>query len=306
VISTQRRPTVVVLRALGLGDFLTAVPALRALRRAYRDHRIVLAAPRALTPLARLSGAVDEVVPADPLAPLARQVHGADVAVNLHGRGPQSHTVILAAEPGQALWFRNPQIPQSAGAPEWRPAEHEVVRWCRLLGEQGIAADPADLRLGQAAAHRRRLTVIHAGAGKPERVWPIGRWAAVARTERIRGRTVLLTGGSAEAGLARAVACAAGLPAGSVIAGRTDLAQLARLVGRAERVVSCDTGIAHLATAMGTPSVTLFGPSPPSEWGALIDRHAHRSLWAGPGSAVADVSAGEVIAALAALPTSPA
>jgi ADP-heptose:LPS heptosyltransferase len=291
-----------VLRALGLGDFLTGVPALRALRRAYREHRIVLAAPAALAPLARRSGAVDEIVPVDPLAPLPRQAHGADVAVNLHGRGPQSHTVILAAEPRHALWFRNPQIPQSADAPQWRPAEHEVVRWCRLLGERGIAADPADLRLGGAGERRCGLTVIHPGAGHPARVWPIGRWAAVARTERVRGRTVALTGGSAEAGLARAVACAAGLPAGSVIAGRTNLDQLAQLVGRAQRVVSCDTGVAHLATAMGTPSVTLFGPSPPGEWGPLIDRHAHRTLWAGPGSAVADISAGEVIAALEELP----
>ena len=49
----------------------------------------------------------------------------------------------------------------------------------------------------------------------------------------------------------------------------------------AGRVVCGDNGIAHLAIALGTPSVVLFGPVPPAEWGAPPDRRHHVALWAG-------------------------
>jgi len=59
----------------------------------------------------------------------------------------------------------------------------------------------------------------------------------------------------------------ADLPDDSVLAGRTTLPQLAALVAEASLVVCGGTGIAHLATAVGTPSVVLFGPVPPEHWG---------------------------------------
>lgn len=283
----MRRPPLLALRALGLGDLLTAVPALRALADAFPAHRRVIAMPAALAPLALHTGAVDEVLPAGFLAPLP--VSRPDVAVNLHGRGPESHRVLLAADPRRLLAFANPAVPESGGGPPWREEEHEVRRWCRLLEADGITADPGRLDLAPvpgAPARACGATVLHPGAAFAARRWPVGRWAAVARAERASGRRVLVTGGRDEMVLAAQVAGLAGLDAGCVLAGRTTVLELAAIVGVAGRVLSGDTGIAHLATALRRPSVILFGPTAPARWGPPADRPWHRALWAGvPGDA---------------------
>jgi ADP-heptose:LPS heptosyltransferase len=268
---------VLVLRALGLGDLLTGVPALRGLRRAYPDHRIVLATPPELTPLALASGAVDEVLPARGLAPLGAPARP-DVAVNLHGRGPESHRLLRGLRPGRLVAFRSTEA-DHAGGPDWYAGEYEVARWCRLLAAHGIPADPGDLALPPPQAGRPGRVVVHPGAAHPRRRWPAERFAAVARELADAGEDVVVTGSAAEEPLARGVAAAAGLPPGAVLAGRTDAGQLAGIVAAARLVVCGDTGVAHLATAYGTPSVVLFGPAPPAEWGPPPGRPAHVALW---------------------------
>ncbi|MGI9032606.1 MAG: glycosyltransferase family 9 protein [Acidimicrobiales bacterium] len=308
-------PLLVALRPLGLGDLLTAVPALRALTDAFPDHRRVLAAPTVLEPLALASGAVDAVVHTMPLRPLGPELAQADVAVDLHGRGPASHRVLLASRPRRLVAFANPEVASTSGYPEWHDGEHEVARWCRMLTESGIPADPCRLDLPAPTVEPPwaavGATVVHPGAAYPARRWPPARWAAVARHVAAEGRRVLITGGPAEIEPAAAVAAVAGLAPEAVLAGRTDLIQLSAVVAGAERVVCGDTGIAHLATAMGTPSVVLFGPEPPSRWGPPPDRPWHRALWASrrgdphgahldPG--LARITVDEVLEALAGLP----
>jgi ADP-heptose:LPS heptosyltransferase len=309
-------PAVVVLRALGLGDLLTAVPALRALADAFPRHPRLLATPAALAPLARASGAVDEVVPADGLGePLHRRLHGAGLAVNLHGRGPESHDLLLATEPRRLVAFAHPAVPASSQGPRWRPDEHEVARWCRLLSESGIAADPARLDLelppGPVPHGAQGATLVHPGAASPSRRWPPERFAEVARSETAKGRRVIVTGGPDEVELAGDVAARAGLPPGAVHAGQGGVLTIARLVAAADRVVCGDTGIAHLATALRTPSVVLFGPTSPALWGPPPDRPWHRALWAGtsgdphgrfPDPGLLAIAPDQVIEALADLP----
>jgi ADP-heptose:LPS heptosyltransferase len=273
----QAPARVVVLRALGLGDLLTAVPALRAVRRAHPAARVTLAAPAAIRPLVLHTGAVDHVVDTAPLTPLAPELHGADLAVNLHGRGPQSVELLQHARPRRLVSYG------VEGGPVWDAAEHEVVRWCRLLDDSGIPADPRELDLTSPAVQplHTRAVLVHPGAAQVSRRWPARRWAQVAAALAGAGHTVLVTGGPGERELAAQVAAEAGLPPQAAVAGRTDLLALSALVAAARLLVSADTGVAHLATAFGTPSVVLFGPNPPALWGPPADRPQHRVLWSG-------------------------
>jgi ADP-heptose:LPS heptosyltransferase len=309
------RPVLIALRALKLGDLLTGVPALRALADAFPEHRRVLLAPEVFAPLVAHAGLADALVPTPGLGLLDRRLAGADVAVDLHGRGPESQPLLLDLAPARLIAFSHEDIPATAGLPQWRPGEHEVIRWCRLLGESGIAADPS--RLDIAAPVRPvadcvpGATVVHPGAASESRRWPVERFAAVARAEMDRGRPVVVTGGPSEVDRARRVAGLAGVPADHVLAGRTSVLDLLAVVAAAGRVVSGDTGIAHVATAVGTPSVVLFGPVSPDEWGPPPDRPQHRALWAGKRgdphqdtvfSGLLDIRPEAVIAAVGALP----
>ncbi|MFD0658966.1 glycosyltransferase family 9 protein [Thermocatellispora tengchongensis] len=92
---------------------------------------------------------------------------------------------------------------------------------------------------------------------------------------------MVVTGGGQERVLARRVAAMAGLTDEAVLAGRTGLGDLARVVARARLLICGDTGVAHLATALRTPSVVLFGPVSPAQWGPPPDRREHIVLWAG-------------------------
>jgi ADP-heptose:LPS heptosyltransferase len=299
-----------VLRALGLGDLLTAVPALRGLRLAYPDHRLTLAAPEPLRELAMLTGAVDDLLPTAPrrthqatvqLGPLRWQEPPPAVAVNLHGRGPQSTRAVQELQPTILLTHGKP-------GPEWDSDLHEVRRWCRLLEYFGVPADPADLALArpQAPSPEPGAIIVHPGCGFTARRWPGDRYAAVARRLAGSGLRVVVTGSAAERPLATSVAATAGLPDEAVLAGRTTLSQLAAMVADASLVVCGDTGIAHLATAYGTPSVVLFGPVSPQHWGPPPERPQHRALWAGstgdtfsdqPDPGLLRITTAEVIAA---------
>ena len=260
------RPELLVLRALKLGDLLVAVPALHALRRAFPEHRMVLATSGWLAPILSLVGGIDALLPADGLDdPLPLGPGQVDVAVNLHGRGPQSHALLDRLVPRQRLGFAAP----GWDGPAWREDEHERVRWTRLVQAYGYAADADDVGLARpdVPSPAPGAVVVHVGAFYGSRAWPVERLAAVAAALRARGERVVLSGGDADRARAVEVGRLAGLGPDWVLAGRTTLPELAALVAHAALLVTVDTGAAHLASAYGTPSVVIFGPAPVAQWG---------------------------------------
>jgi ADP-heptose:LPS heptosyltransferase len=271
--------TAVVLRALGLGDTLAGVPALRALRRALPGHRLVLAGPAWAGELLYPDRVVDDVVDVRGLEqPVAGPLHPA-LAVDLHGRGPQSHRLLSALKPGRLVGFGCPEA--GVDGPLWRPGEHERERWCRLVRETWpVTADADDVRLSApGGSPAPGCVVVHPGAASGSRRWPVSRWSEVARMLSAHAR-VVVTGGREECRLASTVARRAGMSTGDVLVGQR-VGALARLIAEAALVVCGDTGVAHLASAFGTPSVVLYGPTPPTEWGPPPGPHT--VLWhAGP------------------------
>jgi len=267
-------------RTLYLGDILAAVPALRAVGEAFPRHRRIAAVT---PPLARL---VEHACPGFTAVPTPElgcpAVDAPDVAVNLHGRGPQSHQLLSALGPRWLVGFACPAL--AIDGPVWCEEEHEVARWCRMIESFGFAADPDDLDIDVAPAPHvpPGVTVVHPGASAGARRWPADRWAAIAAREARTGHPVIVTGSRGERDLAAEVADRAGLPSSSVWAGRTaDALDIAAVVAAAGMVVCGDTGIAHLATATRVPSVVVFGPVSPRRWGPPPSRPWHRALWAG-------------------------
>ena len=274
---------VLVLRARGLGDLLTAVPALRALRRARPHDHIVLAAPHRLKPIVDLITSVDEMIPAADPQSLRWDGPAPALAVNLQGPGAEGIVELARTQPTRLLSYGTSAFPELDG-PTWQPELHEIDRWCRLLESAGISADRRNLGLVPpvATTSHRDCVVVHIGAGAPARRWPGERFAAVIRHLLVQGREVVVTGNEFERELALGIAARAGLSPGQVPAGQQNLIELSATVAEAALVVCGDTGVAHLATAFGTRTVSLFGPTSPSRNGPpphLSGRHI--ALWAG-------------------------
>lgn len=255
---------VLALRAAGLGDLLTTVPALRAIAH-LSPEAVTLAAPRWLHPLAPLLPGVTDVVDVRGLTPTV-ELRG-KVVFNLHGSGPESHRALLDGRPRDLVAFQCPPIWDFG--PQWfiDPDEPERERFCRLLGWVGVDADPDDVALLPPPIEPAvsDAVVLHVGGTDPRRRWPAEAFAELAR--RLHGHRVVITGGPGDLVTARMTAQKAGLDPDTVLAGRIALDEFASLVSAARIVVTGDTGAAHLAHAYNTRSVVVFGPASTGQWG---------------------------------------
>jgi ADP-heptose:LPS heptosyltransferase len=272
-------PTVVVLRAIGLGDMLTGLPAMAMLRRALPGHRIIGAVPGRYADVLVGAGLLDDVLPTADLGPLSGAPAAPDLAVDLHGNRCPSRDPLRALRPRRLIGFVRPgdDVPPGLEASIWDDDEHEVVRWCRLVDEHlpGVGDPPPVWSvLPPPPPVLPGATVLHPGAAAGSRRWPVDRWVAVARALAAAGHRVVVTGTPGEQELVDSVAGVAG----AETATRLDLDGLFGLVAAARLVLSGDTGVAHVASAFGTPSVVLFGPVSPARWGPP-DRPRHLSLW---------------------------
>ena len=297
---------IAVFRALVLGDMLCAVPALRAMRRAWPAAEVTLVGLPWAQAWAERCPHVDRFVafPGLPGLPerapdvgampgflAAMQAHRFDLAIQLHGSGTLTNPLVALFGARHTAGFVDGGGCRPTYARDWPRAGHEIERLLAMsdrLGapRQGLALEfplrpEDDLALAAqwpGVREARDIACVHVGAQLPSRRWWPERFAAVADRLAAQGATVVFTGTDAERPLVTGAGAAMRHRAVD-LAGRTTLWSLGALVRRARVLVCNDTGVSHVAAALGTPSVVVSLGADARRW-APLDHDRHRVLWA--------------------------
>jgi ADP-heptose:LPS heptosyltransferase len=285
----------------GLGDLLCAVPALRALRKVEpRAHVTFIGLPRGRWMHERFPTYIDQWLPCqscpglpesepDPVAHahFLRQARAArlDLAIQMHGDGRVTNP--FTASLGAARWgglCRPGCHPGDDLLDVLDERRHETERCGDALRAVGIDIDEDTELEFPLDEHDRdelesllghvppSLVIVHAGASCADRRWSPAAFAAVVDQLTPRVDRVVLTGSADELDVAEAVMNRSIVPPLNV-AGRTSVGALAALVAAASVVVCNDTGVAHLAGAVGTPSLTVYARCDRRRWRVRGARH---------------------------------
>jgi ADP-heptose:LPS heptosyltransferase len=316
-----------VFRGLYLGDLVAATGALRALRRGYPEAEISLVSlPWALalaphlphvnrilsypgTP--GLDGGGDEASLEKFIARMGDERF--DLAVNMHGRGPTSTRLVMRFGARRTVSFVGDKddVPTLDIEVPWDVEVHESRKLLLLAEKAGgsptgpLGGSEPELHVREEDNRRARalvppgkgpLAIVHPGASVAEKRWPVKAFGRVTEALIWQGYAVAVTGSAGEKELTRRVS---GLAPGAMdLGGQTDLSTLIALVAQASVLISNDTGPAHLAYTLQTPSATIFGPSTDVErWGPL-NRRRHAVLFGNP---ISDVSTDNVLRSIEAL-----
>jgi lipopolysaccharide heptosyltransferase I len=291
---------IALIKLSSLGDVVHALPVAATLRAARPDAYLVWIVERREAAVLRGHPDLDEVIVADtrgwrrarrPAAlwaaladagALRRRLRreGFDVAIDLQGlikSGAVAWTSRAPLRIGFAAgWGREPLSALFTNRRVLPPpsAHHVVEQYLALLAPLGIEGRTLEFRLPAAPAveaameewlaaaglkPQRRLVVLNPGAGRAAKRWPVAHFTTLARRLTHEADAhVLVTWGPGEEAAARAIVEGA---APAVLAPSTDLDALLALLRRASVVVAADTGPLHMAAALGTPCVGLYGPT---------------------------------------------
>ena len=286
----------------GLGDILLATPSLRAVHAAFPGIAIDFVVGGGMKDALAGHPLVRDVIPFDKRGVDSRLDHFApflwriarakyDLVVNLH---PSAKSYLMAAASGAKTRLTFEKC--MAVDPRTGRVTHAVDDFYKELAPLGVApltdrsldfVVPADAR--QRAAQimaeagigpKDRLLLINPAASRPLNRWPLARFQEVAAYWAGQpGVTVAVTGappafktvmdGLDEVSLAREVASADGRIVN--LAGRLSVKEFGAVLGRANTLLTCDTGPMHIGAAVGTPLVVLSGAADPDRTGPLTE-----------------------------------
>ena len=282
--STEESLRILVLRGGAVGDFVFTVPVLDALRARWPGAHITLACYPRMAALATSFGLADATLSLDS-ADIARLfVHEAKAVLPgrfdtilsyLHDPDGVVRGNLLRTGAKRVVCGR--PLPASEHAADWliRPLSELGIRpvlpAIPRLGSPSLLlrraeGTLAEIMAGTPGAPRRRAVIaIHPGSGSPKKNWSADRFATLA--VRLLGEpdfTPLFIFGYADSVARESLAALA--PAIPVLPSY-GLAELAAVLGCCAGYAGNDSGITHLAAAVGIPVVALFGPTDPAVWG---------------------------------------
>lgn len=308
-----KRPprSLLVIKPCCLGDVLLATPALAALRAAFPAARLVLAVGPWARPAVSDNPHLSRLLDCGPVGSGGYGLRDYLRLVQRIRQGRYDWCFVLDRSPLITL------LPYLAGVPHrvgldsqgrgfsltvkvpCPPNRHEAELYLdavRALGvepaHRGLEFYPSGEDRGYVACLLQNIpgprVVIHPGGGSnpgatmPHKRWPADRYGSLARRLVQRGVRVVLVGAPSDQAVVAQVKRAAGegLEGLYDLAGRLTLGQLAALCEGADLFIGNDSGPLHLACAMGTPVVGLFGPTDPRRYGPYTTHGA--ALWAGP------------------------
>ena len=297
---------IAVFRALQLGDMIEAVPALRALRAGFPRAEITLIGlPWARAFAQRFHRYVDrfvefagfpgiaerEVVPEQTTRFIEEQRrYGYDLAIQMHGSGKTSNRFVRLLDASMTVGyfegFDRGGLTFGVPYPDTLPEVYRNLGLAQLLGcpncTPGLEFPLNDSDYAEANAllpalqgMARPLVGLHVGARLPAKRWPTAYFASLADelTHAFKAQ-VILTGNTDELSIVRSVEEQM-VRRPINLAGKTSLGGLAALIAGLDLFVSNDTGPAHIAYALDTPSITIFGPTDYQRW-ASLDQRLHR------------------------------
>lgn len=281
-----------------IGDLILSTPALAALREAHPDAHITLLTTAHAAPVISGTKLVDEIItfdrqqfnsskaffqPANLHRILGLRAGHYDAVMFFHHFTLKLGTlkfalIALACGAKRRIgldngngWFLNERLPDGGFG-----AKHQAQYWLDLVGLLGASTTPRPAVVATksfavpevSTQHTAlRTVVIHPGSGgySLARRWDTAQFAAVADAlqERDNAR-IILVGGANDGGTEVKAAMK-----GDVIdlTGKTTLAELAGVIQAADLYIGADSGVMHLAAAVGTPVLAIFGPSNPDAWG---------------------------------------
>ena len=281
------------IKTSSLGDVVHHMPALTEARRALPRARLAWVVEEAFAPLARLHPAVDDVIPVasrrwrntliqrstwGEMGGFARALRARRYDEVIDTQGLVRTALIARLARGRRHGYDAASIRERLASHFYdvryavERAQHAIARNRILTGlALGYAPQGAiDFGLSRAAltepAAGRIAILLHATARR-DKEWPEARWIEIGRALLARGiEPVLLWGNEVER--ARAERLAAQIP-GARVSPRRPLDQVARLIAGALVVVGVDTGLLHLAAALGVPLAAIFVGSEPGLTGPL-------------------------------------